>query len=108
MTSKLDKSSLSVQKGIEKPSPVNIHLKVKRRKLLSVKDYIDGIHRSDFSILSQAISLVESQKLSHNQVSEDIIRGVLKYSGHSIRIGITGVPGVGKSTFTPLDFSSYQ
>ena len=43
MTTKRNKSSLSVKKGIEKPNPVNINLNIKRRKLLSVEDYVDGI-----------------------------------------------------------------
>lgn len=61
--------------------------------------YIEGILNSEISILSRAITLVESQLDEHQVLAQEIIEGVVKKSGKSFRLGITGVPGVGKSTF---------
>jgi LAO/AO transport system kinase len=61
--------------------------------------FIKGILAGDISILSRAITLVESTKEEHRAVSEKIIDGIIHKTGNSFRLGITGVPGVGKSTF---------
>ncbi|MCH6198761.1 methylmalonyl Co-A mutase-associated GTPase MeaB [Aquiflexum sp. LQ15W] len=66
---------------------------------LSVSEYIQGVLHSDRVILSRAITLVESTLYSDQLIAEKVMEGILPYSGNSIRIGITGVPGVGKSTF---------
>lgn len=68
-------------------------------KLQAPQYYINGILNKDRVILSQAITLIESSKTEHREIANDIINACLPYSGNSIRIGITGVPGVGKSTF---------
>ena len=98
-----NKSALQVNPGIEAPPIVNPHamqnLRKKRRKLLSVDEYCNGILEGNRTILSQAITLIESSLAEHNLLSHEIIERCLPYSGKSIRIGITGVPGVGKSTF---------
>lgn len=61
--------------------------------------YIKGILASDISVLSRAITLVESTKEEHQQLASLIIDGIIEKTGNSFRLGITGVPGVGKSTF---------
>ena len=61
--------------------------------------FINGILEKNITILSQAITLVESTKIEHQKLSEEIIKVLLPKTGHSFRLGITGVPGVGKSTF---------
>jgi LAO/AO transport system kinase len=66
---------------------------------LSVSEYIQGILHGDRMILSRAITLVESTLHSDQLIAEKVMEGILPYSGKSIRIGVTGVPGVGKSTF---------
>ncbi len=66
---------------------------------LSIKEYVEGILQGDISVLSRAITLVESTKQEHQQLANQIIEKILPHSGKSVRIGITGVPGVGKSTF---------
>ncbi|MDE3743580.1 methylmalonyl Co-A mutase-associated GTPase MeaB [Maribacter polysaccharolyticus] len=66
---------------------------------LTAKAYIDGILKGDRVILSRAITIVESNLESDKVLAKEIIQAILPYSGNSIRIGITGVPGVGKSTF---------
>lgn len=92
--------ALSVNSGVENVPSVNPYLKSnKRRKQYSVKEYIDGILEGNISILSQAVTLIESSLPSHQQIAQQVIDGCLPHSGKSIRIGITGVPGAGKSTF---------
>ncbi len=71
----------------------------KRRKRLTVEEYVNGILKSDKIILSKAITLVESALESDNILAEQVLEKILPHTGKSIRIGITGVPGVGKSTF---------
>ncbi|MBD1262739.1 methylmalonyl Co-A mutase-associated GTPase MeaB [Maribacter polysiphoniae] len=66
---------------------------------LTAKEYIDGILKGDRVILSRGITIVESNLESDKILAKEIIQGILPHSGNSIRIGITGVPGVGKSTF---------
>lgn len=63
------------------------------------KYYVDGILNKNRTILAQAISIIESNANKHFELSQKIIKELLPYRGNSIRIGITGVPGVGKSTF---------
>ncbi|MEI6346398.1 MAG: methylmalonyl Co-A mutase-associated GTPase MeaB [Bacteroidota bacterium] len=94
-------SALKVQEGIAQPSQINPDFNYKRvkKKLLSVNEFIDGILSGNRVILSQAITLVESSLPQHYAFSQEIIAACLPHAGNSIRIGITGVPGVGKSTF---------
>ncbi len=95
------KSALKVQEGIEKPSSVNPNFVRQRtmKKELSVEEYVDGIVAGNRVILSQAITLIESSLTSHFEMAQKIITKCIPIAGKSIRIGITGVPGVGKSTF---------
>lgn len=69
------------------------------RNLPSKNEFIDGILSGNRMLLSRAITLIESKKTDHLQLAQEIIEGCLPHAGNSIRIGITGVPGVGKSTF---------
>ncbi len=66
---------------------------------LPVETYVEGILQGDRMLLSRAITLVESTLPSDQLLSEEVIAGILPHTGKSLRIGITGVPGVGKSTF---------
>lgn len=97
-------SGLAVNKGIEALPSVNDEsvkrfLKHKKKRVLSVQQFVDGILLGDITILSQAVTLVESSKPDHHEIAQEIIVKCLPFSGKSVRIGITGVPGVGKSTF---------
>lgn len=69
------------------------------QKRLSLHEYIDGILAGNRVILSRAITLIESQLLQDKTIAQNLLEQLLPYTGKSIRIGITGVPGVGKSTF---------
>ncbi|WP_448529564.1 methylmalonyl Co-A mutase-associated GTPase MeaB [Raineya sp.] len=69
------------------------------RKRYSAETYINGILAGNRIILAQAITLIESQRNEDEKLAKEVLGAVLPYTGKSIRIGITGVPGVGKSTF---------
>lgn len=70
-----------------------------RRRQLSVAEYVEGVLARDRTILARAITLVESNAPAHAVMAQEVLRQLLPHTGNSIRIGITGVPGVGKSTF---------
>jgi LAO/AO transport system kinase len=97
------KSSLKIQEGVSSPPNINPDVLSaggkKRRKRYSVNEYVAGILAGNRTILSQAITLVESALPDHYKTAQSIIEKCLPYCSRSVRIGITGVPGVGKSTF---------
>ncbi|MDY0199805.1 MAG: methylmalonyl Co-A mutase-associated GTPase MeaB [Bacteroidales bacterium] len=97
------KSALKVNPGVDQPSTINKNaikrLKATRQKTFSVQHYVDGILDKDISILSQAITLIESSLPRHHEIGQKVIEQCLPHTGNSVRIGITGVPGAGKSTF---------
>lgn len=70
-----------------------------KRKERSVKEYVEGVLNNDRTILAQAITLVESNAPKHMDLAQQVLNELLPHVGKSIRIGITGVPGAGKSTF---------
>ena len=90
---------LVVNEGVEHPASVNPYLKKKpRKRQLSVTEFVEGIVKGDVTVLSQAVTLVESVRPEHQTVAQEVIERCLPYSGNSIRVGISGVPGAGKST----------
>lgn len=94
-------AGLQVNAGVEQPSNVNPYLKQMRKKrhgLFSVSEYVEGILKGDVSMLGQAVTLIESVLPEHQVVAQEVIEKCLPYSGNSVRIGISGVPGAGKST----------
>lgn len=98
--SKRENSALQVNDGVDQPPQVNPHLKFKRkRKVLSAQEYADGILEGNRILLSQAITLVESSLPEQKALAQDIINLCVPHAGNSVRLGITGVPGVGKSSF---------
>jgi LAO/AO transport system kinase len=70
-----------------------------KKSRFSPETYIQGILNGDRMLLSRAITLVESTLEEDQTLAGQVMEGILPFSGNSIRIGITGVPGVGKSTF---------
>lgn len=94
-------AGLAVNKGIEQPPMVNPYLRQMRRPrrtLLSVGEYVEGVLKGDTTILGKAVTLVESNLPEHQAIAQEVIEKCLPYTGKSQRIGITGVPGAGKST----------
>lgn len=77
----------------------NIRFKKRNRSESSVDELLDGVLRGDRSFLARAITLVESNADHHFHKAQELLKKLLPCSGNSIRIGITGVPGAGKSTF---------
>ncbi|MCB1174463.1 MAG: methylmalonyl Co-A mutase-associated GTPase MeaB [Leptospiraceae bacterium] len=77
----------------------NPHFKPRPRRDYSLDEYVAGIRAGDRVILSRAITRVESNNPAHQDLAQEIVKACLPYSGASLRVGITGVPGVGKSTF---------
>ncbi|MGC4128165.1 MAG: methylmalonyl Co-A mutase-associated GTPase MeaB [Bergeyella sp.] len=65
----------------------------------STEELLNGIRSGDKRLLSKAITLIESKKPEHREQAEELLKLVMPYSGNSVRVGITGVPGAGKSTF---------
>jgi LAO/AO transport system kinase len=74
-------------------------IKSNSKNALTAKDYLKGIKDGNRTILSKSITLIESFNSHNQQIAEELIELCLPFSGNSVRIGITGVPGVGKSTF---------
>ena len=92
-------AGLTVNKGIEQPPSINPYLKKRaRRKLYTAGEYVEGILKGDLSLLSQAVTLVESNLYEHRTLAQEVIEKCLPHTCQSVRIGITGVPGAGKST----------
>ena len=97
LSNKKDKSLKSAS-GAMNPKAAEHFLK-KKKQDRSVKDFVKAILKGDRVVLSQAITLVESTRTPDQIKAQKIIEACLPYSGNSIRLGITGIPGVGKSTF---------
>ncbi len=96
-------SALKVNEGIEPPDSLNQQaierLKSLRATSLPTETYIEGILKGDIMLLSKAITLIESALPGHQQQAQEVIAACLPHSGKATRLGITGVPGAGKSTF---------
>ncbi|MBN1413893.1 MAG: methylmalonyl Co-A mutase-associated GTPase MeaB [Bacteroidales bacterium] len=97
------KNTLTRVNGVSQPPLINEEsvkrYKEKRKQLLTVEEFTEGILKGNRTILSQAITLVESSLPAHTELAQQILEKCIPYAGNSIRIGITGVPGVGKSSF---------
>lgn len=73
--------------------------RVPLRKKMSVEEYVEGVKKGDRMILAKAITLIESNAPKDFDKAQRVLQALLPRTGHSLRIGITGVPGAGKSTF---------
>jgi LAO/AO transport system kinase len=92
-------TGLKVNKGVTGVPTVNPYFKkAPSHRIYSVSDYVEGILSGNIAILSQAVTLIESVREEHRIQAQKIIERCLPHTGKSIRIGITGVPGAGKST----------
>lgn len=97
------KSALSEINGINPPDSVSNavakNIQLKRKIIPSATELIEAITKGNKTALSRAITLIESTNPGHLSRANEVIKGCLPFANNSIRIGITGVPGVGKSTF---------
>jgi LAO/AO transport system kinase len=98
-----NKPSFRTQEDVSQPPNINPDVLIKnsgkKRKRYSVSEFVTGILSGNRTILSQAITLIESSLPEHFETAQAIIEKCLPFSSRSVRIGITGVPGAGKSTF---------
>lgn len=104
-----DKFACRVMRGVEgghdgmsdKQGETNspVAPQIVKRKKLTVDDYVEGVLNGNRMILSRAITLIESNAAAHFDMAQQVIQKLLPYTGKSTRVGITGVPGAGKSTF---------
>ena len=100
---KIHPSALKENDGIEQPEVISStsvqQIQKLRRTQPTADDLIKSIIKGDKTALSRAITLIESTSEKHLEKANAVIQGCLPYANKSVRIGITGVPGVGKSTF---------
>ncbi len=68
-------------------------------KRLDAQAYVDGVRRGDRAILARAITLIESEQSAHAELAQEVLEALLPETGGAHRVGISGVPGAGKSTF---------
>ncbi len=92
------KFACRVMAGVSLGSAAVPHKPPAKRRKLTLDDYTQGVLESDIGVLSRAITLVESNHPSHQALAQQLLTRVLPHTGNSIRVGITGVPGAGKST----------
>ena len=69
------------------------------KKAPTLQDYLTGFQNKDRTLLARAITLVESQNSEHQKLAQELLKALLPLTGKSRRVGISGTPGVGKSTF---------
>ncbi|MBN1132786.1 MAG: methylmalonyl Co-A mutase-associated GTPase MeaB [Bacteroidales bacterium] len=97
------RSALSVSRGVARQEPVNREalerFKKASRKHYSWTEILEGIRAGDTGMLSRGITLIESAHPGHREEADNLVSAALPLSGNAFRIGITGVPGAGKSTF---------
>lgn len=96
-------SALTEVNGVNQPGSVSESaakkLVSRRQKEISSRELVEGIFSGNITALSRAITLVESTNIEHQAKAAEVISACLPKANRSVRIGITGVPGVGKSTF---------
>jgi LAO/AO transport system kinase len=93
-----NKQTLMELKGVEQPKSIQ-KFDLRRTKTPTTEVFVQHIHKGNISYLSRAITLIESTHINHQEQAAEILQACLPLANNSIRIGITGVPGVGKSTF---------
>jgi LAO/AO transport system kinase len=97
------KSALTENDGIEQPEIISAssvaQIQSSRKKIPSAEELVTAILDGNKTALSRAITLVESTNQSHLERANEVIKSCLPHANKSVRVGITGVPGVGKSTF---------
>lgn len=99
MADSKSESYLHVNPGVAQPPSVVVPRTVVRRRRLSLSEYVQGVLRGDRTVLAKAITLIESSLPEDYGLAQEIIDACMPKIGNSLRIGITGVPGAGKSTF---------
>lgn len=86
-----------VMHGVQGAPTVKQHRK--KRRTISADEAVDGVLAGDRTTLARAVTLIESKAEAHREAAREILRRCLPHAGNSVRLGITGTPGAGKSTF---------
>ena len=89
--------AVKVVKGVNQKSSRSV--KNVKKYEPTIEDYVSGVLNNQRTLLAKTITLIESNSQKHFEIAHDVLQKLLPHSGNSIRIGITGVPGAGKSTF---------
>lgn len=96
-------SALNVQQGVDQPESINPNVirkyRLQKKNQYTVDDYVNGVIEGNRTMLGRVITLVESSRPEHNSMANEMVEKCLPHAKKSVRVGITGVPGVGKSTF---------
>lgn len=98
-TARRSKGRLDVRPGVESPGSTAPSARRRSPRELSIDEHVEGILSGDRVVLGKTITLIESLKPEHNRKALSVMERLLPHTGNAVRIGITGVPGVGKSTF---------
>ena len=95
-----DAFAVKIKKGIETKSTIkkNPQKTQTKRPHLTIDDYVSGVLKNDKTLLARTITLIESNSTDHYDKARDVLKKLLPHSGKSLRVGVTGVPGAGKST----------
>lgn len=92
-----DEFAIKIVKGVERKEEKNSVKNIKRKEL-TIEDYSNGVLNGERTLLARTITLIESNSEKHRITAKDVLQKLMPYTGNSIRVGISGVPGAGKST----------
>lgn len=95
---KTEESALHVRPGVS-VDPNHVRRPKMKRRAISIEEHVEGVLKGNRSIIGRTLTLMESANQAHRAKAAEVLQQLLPYSGASIRLGISGVPGVGKSTF---------
>ncbi|MBN1446504.1 MAG: methylmalonyl Co-A mutase-associated GTPase MeaB [Bacteroidetes bacterium] len=98
-TARGSEGRLEVRPGVTSPGNLSPSLQRRTRRELSIDEHVEGILSRDRVVLGKTITLIESLRPEHTRKALEVMERLLPHTGKSVRVGITGVPGVGKSTF---------
>ncbi len=98
-TTNVMKGVAATHDGLNSQSLKQYTPNTKKRTRLSTDEFVAGVMDKNLSVISQAITLVESNSKVHIELAQQVLKQLLPHTGKSVRIGITGLPGAGKSTF---------
>ncbi|MCP4217409.1 MAG: methylmalonyl Co-A mutase-associated GTPase MeaB [bacterium] len=95
-----DAYAVKIRKGVDLQNTINNRPQkpFKKKPQPSAEDFVNGVLKGDKTLLARAITLIESSAPGHYQKAREVLKGILPHAGNSLRVGITGVPGAGKST----------
>ncbi len=88
-----------VMQGVRPSGASTVRPPARRRPALSTEDYVRGVLARDPGVLGRAITLVESNAPAHQRQAQEVLAALLPHTGRARRVGLTGIPGAGKSTF---------